>query len=93
MPRIIAGSSFRKNPIVQAFLRNMPACEDLNPSLIRETSVNEPLINWHAIDGDVALEAIRQTHGWAADASDKAMLSYSKLIREKEGLQVSPIRN
>jgi threonine synthase len=91
MPRIIAGSSFRKNPIVQAFLKNMPTCEDLNPAQIRETSVNEePLINWHAIDGDVALEAIRQTHGWAANASDKAMLSYSKLIREKEGLQVLP---
>jgi len=90
MPRIIAGSSFRKNPIVQAFLKNMPTCEDLDPAQIRETSVNEPLINWHAIDGDVALEAIRQTHGWAADASDKAMLSYSKLIREKEGLQVLP---
>jgi len=90
MPRIVAGSSFRKNPIVQAFLKNMPTCQDLNPSQIRETSVNEPLINWHAIDGDMALGAIRQTSGWAADASDKAMLSYSRLIREKEGLQVLP---
>ena len=90
MPRIVAGSSFRKNPIVQAFLKNIPTCEDLNPEQIRETSVNEPLINWHAIDGDVVLEAIRQTKGWAANASDKAMLSYSKLIREKEGLQVLP---
>ena len=90
MPRIVAGSSFRKNPIVQAFLKNMPTCEDLNPEQIRETSVNEPLINWHAIDGDIALEAVRQTHGWAANASDKAMRSYSKLIREKEGLQVLP---
>jgi threonine synthase len=90
MPRIVAGSSFRKNPIVQAYLKNMPTCEDLNPEQIRETSVNEPLINWHAIDGDVALEAIRQTRGWAANASDKAMLAYSRLIREKEGLQVLP---
>jgi threonine synthase len=90
MPRIIAGSSFRKNPIVQAYLKNIPTCEDLNPEQIRETSVNEPLINWHAIDGDIALEAIRQTRGWAANASDKAMLAYSKLIREKEGLQVLP---
>lgn len=90
MPRMVAGSSFRKNPIVQAFLKNIPTCEDLNPEKIRETSVNEPLVNWHAIDGDVALEAVRQTRGWAANASDKAMLSYSKLIREKEGLQILP---
>ena len=90
MPHMVAGSSFRKNPIVQAFLKNIPTCEDLNPEKIRETSVNEPLVNWHAIDGDIALEAIRQTRGWAANASDKAMLSYSKLIREKEGLQILP---
>jgi threonine synthase len=90
MPRMVAGSSFRKNPIVQAFLKNIPTCEDLNPEKIRETSVNEPLVNWHAIDGDIALEAIRQTRGWAANASDIAMLSYSKLIREKEGLQILP---
>jgi len=52
--------------------------------------VNEPLINWHSIDGDYALDAIRQTYGWAANASDKNMLAYSKLIREKEGLSVLP---
>jgi threonine synthase len=86
----VAGSSFGKNPIVQAFLKNSPLCEDLAPQKIRETNVNEPLINWHAIDGDHALEAIRQTEGWGANASDKAMLAYSRLIRDKEGLQVLP---
>jgi threonine synthase len=90
IPRIAAGSSFRKNPIVQAFLYNTPKCEDLNPLKIRETSINEPLINWHSIDGDHALDAIRQTGGWASDASDKAMRTYARLIREKEGLQVLP---
>ena len=90
MPRIVAGSSYRKNPIVQAFRHNKPSCEDLNPGKIHETRINEPLINWHSIDGDHALDAIRQTNGWAADASDRAMRSYSRLIREKEGLQVLP---
>ena len=90
MPRIAAGSSFRKNPIVQAYLCNTPSCEDLNPLKIRETSINEPLINWHSIDGDHALAAIRQTGGWASDASDKTMRTYARLIREKEGLQVLP---
>ncbi len=90
MPRIAAGSSFRKNPIVQAYLYNTSSCEDLNPLKIRETSINEPLINWHSIDGDQALDAIRRTGGWASDASDKAMRTYARLIREKEGLQVLP---
>jgi threonine synthase len=90
MPLFIAGSSFKKNPIVHAYLNNMPSCEDLNPGRIRETKINEPLVNWHAIDGDHALSAIRHTRGWASDASDKAMQTFSRLIREKEGLQVLP---
>ena len=90
IPRIVAGSSFRKNPIVQAFRNNKPSCEDLNPGKIRETSVNEPLINWHSIDGNHALDAIRETNGWAADASDRAMRNCSRLIQEKEGIQTLP---
>jgi threonine synthase len=90
MPRIVAGSSFRKNPIVQAYLHKSESCKDLIPGKIHETSVNEPLINWHAIDGDYALYAVRQTGGWAADATDKALRNYASLIRQKEGLQVLP---
>ena len=90
MPRIVAGSSFKKNPIVQAFLHNNSKCEDLRPEHIHETKINEPLINWHSIDGDLALGALRQSRGWAVDASDKSMLAFSKLIREKEGMHVLP---
>jgi threonine synthase len=90
MPRMVAGSSFMKNPIVQAFLKNLPTCEDLKPELIHETKINEPLINWRSIDGDYALDAIRQTRGWAANASDKAMMAVSRMIREREGLHVLP---
>jgi len=90
VPRMVAGSSFRKNPIVQAFLDNSTACVDLQPERIHETRVNEPLINWHSIDGDVALGAIRQSKGLAAHISDKNMLAFSKLLREKEGMHVLP---
>jgi threonine synthase len=90
MPRMVAGSSYRKNPIVYAFRNNKFLCEDLKSSKIHETIINEPLINWHSIDGDHALEAIRQTNGWACDASDREMRNASRLMREKEGLQVLP---
>lgn len=90
IPRMVAGSSHGKNPIVKAFVKGLPHCEDLEPSLIRETSVNEPLINWHAIDGDHALEAIRKSDGWAGYASDNTMLAYARLLRDKEGLSVLP---
>lgn len=90
IPRMVAGSSHQKNPIIRAFLKNSQYCEDLEPAAIRETSVNEPLINWHAIDGDHALGAIRNSHGWASYASDKGMLTYARMLREKEGLNVLP---
>ncbi len=90
MPRMVAGSSWRKNPIVQAYLKNTPTCEDLDPQSIRETAVNEPLINWHSIDGDLALDAVRETGGWASYASDRAMATYARTIRESEGLSVLP---
>jgi threonine synthase len=90
IPRMLAGSTFGKNPIIHAFRKNRTSCEDLAPNRLRETAVNEPLINWHAIDGDLALEAIRASDGFAEYASDKSMLHYARLIREREGLSVLP---
>ena len=90
IPLIVAGSSFGKNPIIHSFLTNAPTCKDLNPEKIRETPVNEPLINWRSIDGNLALESIRHSRGWAAYASDKNMIAYSRIIREREGLSVLP---
>jgi threonine synthase len=90
IPRLVAGSSARKNPIVRAFLKNLPRCEDIDPRRLRETTVNEPLINWHSYDGDHALAALRESGGWASDATDKEMLGQSRLLRAREGLHVLP---
>jgi threonine synthase len=90
IPKIVAGSAFRKNPIVFSFLKNLEVCQDLDPRAIRETEVNEPLVNWHSADGAHALEAIRSTGGWAAHASDREMLNLSKALRSVEGLNVLP---
>lgn len=90
MPIFVAGSSFKKNAIVQAILLNKEKCDDLEPDKIKESKINEPLINWHSIDGDLALDAVRKTRGWADDATDKEMLNYSKMLREKEGMFVLP---
>ena len=88
IPRMVCGSSHGKNPIVVAWRKNLPHCADLPPVRIRETPVNEPLINWHSIDGDLALQAVRRTDGWAGDASDKAMLEGVRMLRDREGLNV-----
>ena len=90
LSKIIAGSSHGKNPIVNAVLKNLPHCIDLDPGRIHESTTNEPLINWHSIDGEHALGAIRASGGGAGFASDKAMQDYSRLIRQTEGLHVLP---
>jgi len=90
MPMLVAGSSHRKNPIVHAFTKGLDTCEDLRPDEISETTINEPLVNWHSIDGDEALNALRETEGWARPASDAAMSRYSRFLRERQGLSVLP---
>lgn len=90
IPSLVVGSAWRKNPIVAAFRSGATSCVDLVPGKIRETAVNEPLINWHAIDGDHALDAIRASGGWAADVSDGRMRQLAKEIREAQGIDVLP---
>ena len=90
IPRMVAASSFGKNPIVHSFRRKLERCVDLDPAKIHETEVNEPLINWRSLDGDHALEAIYQSGGWATYVSDKAMLATSRMLAERESLNVLP---
>jgi len=90
IPVMVAGSAYGKNPIVEAFLQNKTTCEDLLPQRIRETQVNEPLISWHAFDGDQSLAALRETKGWARNVTDKRMLMLAKMLKDKEGLNALP---
>ena len=90
MPHMVAGSTYKQNPIIAAFLKGAENCADLDPAQIRETGINEPLVNWHAIDGDLALGAIRHSNGWADYATDRALSRYSRLLRDTQGLSVLP---
>ena len=90
IPRMIAASSTHKNPIIYSFRKNLDQCIDLIPEKIKETRVNEPLINWHSFDGEEALFALRQSGGDAFHISDEKMLRLSKVLKEKEGLHVLP---
>lgn len=90
IPRMVAASSAYKNPIITSFKKGLDHCEDLKPEKMKETKVNEPLINWHSFDGEEALYAINQTNGSAFHISDKKMLQMSKKLGDKEGLKVLP---
>jgi len=90
IPMILAASSTRKNPIVHSFRKGLENCEDLIPDKIKETVINEPLINWHSFDGQEALYAIKHSNGNAYNISDEKMLKTSRLLKEREGLHVLP---
>lgn len=90
VPHIVAGSAAGQNPIVYSFRQGLAEYADLAPERIRETATNEPLINWHSFDGELLLDAIRRTQGWATDVTDKRLLAMAKLLREREGLNVLP---
>ncbi|MBT8188069.1 MAG: pyridoxal-phosphate dependent enzyme [Croceitalea sp.] len=90
IPKMIAASSTRKNPIVQSFKQGLENCVDLNPESIKETKFNEPLINWHSFDGEEALFAIRQSEGDAFNISDKKMKEMAAYLSKKEGYRILP---
>jgi threonine synthase len=90
IPRMLGASSYGKNPIVRSFQLGLDSCLDLNPEKIRETPINEPLINWHSYDGDLALNALKDSNGEAGSVSDRKMLRHARLLLEKEGLNALP---
>ncbi|MGW8316923.1 MAG: pyridoxal-phosphate dependent enzyme [Bacteroidales bacterium] len=90
IPRFVAGSAAHKNPIIVSFKAGSDSCLDIDPRLIRETSINEPLVNWHSFDGEEALYAIRQSDGEAQHVSDKKMKDMSIFLHKKEGYRILP---
>ncbi len=90
IPKMVAASSTRKNPIVQSFIQGLDHCKDLNPEVIKETKYNEPLINWHSFDGEEALYAIQKSKGQAYNVSDKKMREMSSILLKKEGFRILP---
>ncbi|MBT8178718.1 MAG: pyridoxal-phosphate dependent enzyme, partial [Eudoraea sp.] len=90
IPKMIAASSSYKNPIVQSFKKGFDFCKDLEPTNIRETKYNEPLINWHSFDGEEALYALRESGGEAVNVSDKKLKEMSSLLQKKEGFRILP---
>lgn len=90
IPRFIAGSAAFKNPIIMSFKAGLDTCIDIDPRLVKETAINEPLINWHSFDGNEALYAIRQSAGEAHHISDKKMKDMSMFLHKKEGYRILP---
>ena len=90
LPRMVAGSSYRGNPIIASFKAGKKEVQDLKPEELHETAVNEPLVNYHSFDGQLAMDALLESGGFAEYASDRNMVEYARLLREREGLNPLP---
>ncbi len=90
IPKFIAGSAAHKNPIIASFKADLDYCKDIDPKKIKETEINEPLINWHSFDGNEALYAVRESGGEAHHISDKKMKDMSSFLLKKEGYRILP---
>jgi threonine synthase len=90
VPKMVATSTRRGNPIIKSFKEKRRTIVDLKPEEIRESKINEPLTNWRSFDGQLALDAIYESGGFAEYASDAKMIEFSKLVRSEEGLSVLP---
>lgn len=90
IPIFVAGSSANQNPIISSHLKGLDVCEDIDPSKIKETVINEALINWHSFDGNEALHALRETKGYASHVTDKQLREMSSYLHKKEGMRILP---
>ncbi len=90
IPKFVAGSASYKNPIISSFKSGLDHCQDIDPRSIKETSINEPLINWHSFDGEEALYALNRSGGEAHHISDKKMKTMSSFLLKKEGYRILP---
>ncbi len=89
LPAIIGGTSQDNNPIPVAVARGQDEHTPVDPRSVTETAVNEPLVNWDALDGTACLVAIRDSGGTAYGFTDEELLRlHDALIQD--GIDAHP---
>ncbi|MFG1445543.1 MAG: pyridoxal-phosphate dependent enzyme [Thermoplasmatales archaeon] len=90
VPKMIAASTDGGNPVISSFKGRLAKIADFPRNRIRETEINEPLVNYHSYDGDLAYEAVLKSKGYAEYVTDEELLSFKKLVRDMENLDAIP---
>ena len=90
IPHMLGASSKGNNSIVETIDKGKKKMTELDPNTIDETEVNEPLLNWKALDGQEAINAIYDTEGIAVGLTDEKLVKYKELILEKENIDCHP---
>jgi threonine synthase len=89
VPKMIGGTSQGNNPLPAVWARGQKNCDPLDPRAVDETRVNEPLVNWDALDGTAALTAVRDSRGAAYGFDDATLMEYHDLLL-KDGYDAHP---
>lgn len=83
-----AVSSKGNNEITESYIQKKRI--DLNGSDLKETHINEPLLNWLPTQLEESLQALKNSNGYAYGATDAELVSASKLIKMSEGIITTP---
>lgn len=89
MPKFFAGSSMGHNPIASAFEHGATRCTPIDAASILETEVNEPLVNWDALDGTACLTAVLDSRGAAYGFEDQELMDLHQALLE-DGIDAHP---
>jgi len=90
IPHMLGASSLGNNAIIETIRQGNREMIELSPENIRESEVNEPLLNWRSLDGQEAINAIYDTEGIAVGLSDEELVEYKELLNEKENIDCLP---
>ncbi len=90
LPRIIAASTDGGNPVIESFIMGQKEITDFPVERIKETEINEPLVNYRSYDGGLAFKAVLDSGGTAEYVTDEELSEYHTLLKKYERIDAIP---
>lgn len=90
LPVMVCASTTGGNPIISSYNKGKRKIKNLKPDRIQETSLNEPIVNWKSLDGQIALDALWDSGGYAVGVEDPILIAFSEILEKEEGFSVLP---
>jgi threonine synthase len=87
---MVCASTSGGNPIVTSYNKGKKKIVELDPEAIDETPSNEPIVNWKSLDGQIALDALWDSGGYAVGIEDSMLEIFSEILERQEGFSVLP---
>jgi len=87
-PKFVAVSSKGNNAILKSFKEGKVTT--LKKVDLRETEINEPLVNWNSFQAEEALDVLTKSNGFVYGANDKELTMASRLLKKREQITSTP---